>query len=63
MGKMAVGWKTVRTLGAILCVGRMFPTVIRNIRQPVFSIRNCYLCVCLVKSVMQKQKKDAERKS
>ena len=69
-----MGWKTVRTLGAILCVGRLFPTV--NPKYPPFrvflSVIAIFVCVfgeichaeaekiCRKKELKEVQKEDAE---
>lgn len=61
---MAVGWKTVRIQGRHFMCGQDVSDRNPEISAiPCFFVRNCYLCVCLVKSVMQKRKKDAGRKS
>ena len=68
-----MGWKTVRTLGAILCVGRMFPTV--TPKYPLFrvflSVIAIFVCVfgeichaeaekrCGKKELKEVQKEDA----
>ena len=57
-----MGWKTVRTLGAILCVGRLFPTV--NPKYPPFrvflSVILLFLCV-FGEICHAEAKKDAEK--